>query len=107
MQGPFQGTNPSPSVNVSCKIITKIIANRIQFLLPKIISSSQGGFVPKRKIWDNIILVQEAIHSSKLRGERGMVIKLDMENTFDRVNHNFLLQVLRKYGFHPSFINWL
>eukprot|EP00253_Pinus_taeda_P004043 PITA_04043 len=34
-----------------------------------------------------------------------MLIKLDMANAFDRVNHSFLLQVLRSFGFPPQFIN--
>lgn len=55
--------------NVSYKIITKIIANRLKKLLPIIISENQGGFVPKRQIIDNVILIQEAIHSSLNKGE--------------------------------------
>ena len=38
---------------------------------------------------DNVILVQEALHSSKLRKEKGMLIKLDMANAFDQVKHLF------------------
>lgn len=51
----------------SYKITTKILANRIKVLLPKIISENQGGFVPKRKILDNILIVQEALHSSLMK----------------------------------------
>jgi hypothetical protein len=49
---------------VSYKIISKIIANRLKPYLPNIISPNQGGFVEKRQMVDNILLVQEAIHSS-------------------------------------------
>jgi len=48
--------------------------------------------------------VQEAIHSSIERKEKGMVIKLDMANAFDRVNYNFLVVVLQKFGISPKFI---
>jgi hypothetical protein len=61
--------------------------------MPKLISPNQGGFMHDRKIIDNIILVQEAIHSSFSAKEKGMVIKLDMANSFD-VCHSFLFQVL-------------
>jgi len=54
---------------------------------------------------DNVILVQEVIHSNLHRNERGMVIKLDMANAFDRVNHQFLAVVLRKFGISNKFIN--
>jgi hypothetical protein len=56
---------------------------------------------------DNIILVQEAIHSSIRRKDKGMIIKLDLANAFDRVRHNFLFQVMGKLGFTSPFINWI
>jgi mannosylglycoprotein endo-beta-mannosidase len=62
--------------------------------------------VAGRKIWDNFILVQEAIHSSKSWGESCMQIKLDMENAFDRVEHEFLFNVMQKFGFNQEFISW-
>ena len=43
---------------------------------------------------ENLILVQEALHSNNLRKEKGMLIKLDMENAFDWVKHSFLEKVL-------------
>ena len=56
---------------------------------------------------DNFILVQEAILSSLSRNEKGMVVKLDLANAFDRVRHSFLLKVLHKLGFGEKFINWI
>lgn len=91
--------------NRGYKLITKIIANRLKFILPKIILENQGGFIHGREIVDNFLLVQEAIHSSLLRKEQGMVIKLALENAFDRVNHSFLLNVMCKLGFGTNFIN--
>lgn len=93
--------------NVSYKIMAKIIANRLKPFLPHLILPNQGGFVEKRQIWDNVILVQEAIHSSCMNGEKGMIIKIDMANAFDRVKHSFLNVVLRKFGFNQSFISWI
>lgn len=54
---------------------------------------------------DNVILVQEEIHNSLHRNERGMIIKLDMANAFNRVNDQFLAAVLRKFGISNKFIN--
>jgi hypothetical protein len=48
------------------------------------------------QMWDNIILVQEVIHSSYRNGEKGMVIKIDMANSFDRVKHSFLTAFLKR-----------
>lgn len=96
---------PISLCNVSYKIISKILANRLKRILPSIISDNQGGFLPKRHISDNVILIQEAIHSSVARQEKGMIIKLDMASAFDRVNHSFLEKVLTKFGISRPFIN--
>jgi len=61
--------------------------------------------VPRRQITDNVILIQEAMHSSINRKEKGMIIKLDMANAFDRVNHQFLKAVLGKFGISDTFIS--
>jgi hypothetical protein len=60
-----------------------------------------------QKIMDNIVLVQEAIHSSVRAKGKGMVVKLDMANAFDRVRHEFLFQVMERFGFSRNFIKWV
>lgn len=77
----------------------KIIANRIKGLLHKLISKNQGGFITDKHISDNIILIQEAIHSSIERKEKGIIIKIGMDNAFNRVCHAFHFKVLQKFGF--------
>ena len=101
----FDRFQPISLCNIGYKLITKIIANRLKCILPHLIPENQGGFVKGRKIWDNIILVQEAIQSSLKNGDKGMVVKLDLENAFDRVSHSFLLEVMRRFGFTPEFIS--
>ena len=93
--------------NKSYKVVTKIIANRLKKILSVIILENQGGFIEGRKILDNIMLVQLEIHSSCHRKEKGMVIKLDLENVFDRVRHEFLFSVMEKFGFSKALINWV
>ena len=74
-------------------------------LLGNLISTSQGGFVKGRHILDNVIQVQETMHSSKLRKEKETLVKLDMANAFDRVNLSFLFKVLISFRFLQEFVN--
>eukprot|EP00253_Pinus_taeda_P034575 PITA_34575 len=101
----FSRFRPISLCNTSYKIFTKILAMRLQPLLPSLISENQGGFLSNRQIHDSITLVQEAIHSSTTRQEKGFVLKLILANAFDRVRHSFLFAVLKKMGFNSSFIN--
>jgi hypothetical protein len=89
----------------SYKILTKIIANCLKTFLPKIISENHDGFLKDKQITNNIVLVQEATHSNKKCKSPGMVIKHDMENDFNHVNHSFLLSVLKDYIFSYIFIS--
>eukprot|EP00253_Pinus_taeda_P023717 PITA_23717 len=80
--------------NSAYKIMSKILASRLKPHLPSMISENQGGFLPNKQISYSILLVQEAIHSSLSRKEKGFVLKLDLANAFDRVRHSYLFAVL-------------
>ena len=101
----FDRFHPISLCNASYKILAKLLANRIKPLLGKLISPLQGGFVKGLHILDNVIQVQEAMHSSFIKNEKGMLIKLDMANSFDRVKLSFLYEILNSFGFNSSFIN--
>jgi hypothetical protein len=98
---------PISLCNSSNQMIIEIIATWLYPLLSKLISENQGAFLKDKQITNNIVLVQEAIHSSKKSKAPGVVVKLDMENDFDRVKQSFLLSVLKAYGFSENFINWI
>lgn len=73
--------------NVVAKCIIKIIANKLKPLMTKLIGEPQSSFVPRRHGVDNIVLVQEIIHSMKImKGQKGwMAVKLDLEKAYDRI----------------------
>ncbi|XP_061376344.1 uncharacterized protein LOC133318374 [Gastrolobium bilobum] len=62
----------------------------------KVVSSAQSSFVPQRHIQDNSIIVQELVHSiRRMRGKKCfMVIKVDLEKAYDRLNWKFIHRVL-------------
>lgn len=99
---------PISLCNVSYKIITKAIANRLKFLLDRIISESQSAFIPGRLITDNIIVGHECIHALNncKSGRKGWAaIKLDISKAYDRVEWSFLKEILLKIGFNQRWVN--
>ena len=93
--------------NTSYKILLKILSTRMKSIMGHLISNLQGGFVAGCQILDNIIIIQESIHSSMERKQQGMVVNLDMANAFDRVNHFFLFEIMSKFGFSKRFVIWI
>jgi hypothetical protein len=95
--------------NISYKIVSKILTNRLKHVLPKIIYPLQFAFVPGRNIQDNCILAHELIHTFKnKRGRKGfMFLKMDMEKAFDQMECPFLLAIMKKLGFNDVWIGWI
>ncbi|XP_027098924.2 uncharacterized protein [Coffea arabica] len=91
---------PISLCNTCTKIISKIVANRLGRVLPALVSPWQTGFVPGRGITDNILLTQELVLDLDRRLRHpNLILKLDMEKTYDRVEWPFLLFMLRQFGF--------
>lgn len=78
------------------KMVTKVIVNRLKPILPSLISPTQCSFVPKRQITDNVIIVQEMLHTMrKKQGVTGsMSIKIDFEKAYDRLRWSFIRHAL-------------
>nr|KYP70239.1 Putative ribonuclease H protein At1g65750 family [Cajanus cajan] len=87
--------------NVSYKIITKLLARRINNIMGKLVHPNQCSFVLGRNSKDNIIIAQEVIHSMRSKsGSVGwMAIKIDLEKAYDRLNWNFIKETLEDIGF--------
>ncbi|XP_021803273.1 uncharacterized protein LOC110747395 [Prunus avium] len=99
---------PISLCNYSYKIISKILANRLQPLLGNFISPQQCAFIPGRQIQDNIFMAHEAFHSLKIRRKTKifeMGLKLDMNKAFDRIEWDFVAAVLEKLGFAGDWIS--
>lgn len=87
--------------NVTYKIISKLLANQLKVVIHKLISKSQSAFVLGQRIQDNIILVNEIMHTFKKKRGRGglMALKVDTEKAYDKVNWSFLMEIMRCCGF--------
>ena len=84
------------------KMASRAIANRLNKILPSIISDTQSAFLHGRLITDNVIVAFETMHpiSQKKGGKIGeMALKLDMSKAYDRVKWACLDKLMEKLGF--------
>ena len=76
---------PISLCNVSSKVISKLLTNRLRAMLPRSISPWQTGFVPRRGITENILLAQElALDLDRRLRHPNLMLKLDMKKAYDR-----------------------
>ena len=98
---------PISLLNVTYKIASTCIANRIKTVLPKLISEDQTGFISGRYIGDNLRLIYDLIHYLDEERLPGLLITLDFEKAFDSINWSFLNKVLRAFGFKDDICQWV
>ncbi|XP_071921800.1 uncharacterized protein [Coffea arabica] len=102
----FSQFRPISLCNFFNKLLSRILADRIAYVLPKIISPQQTGFVKGRNITDNFLLAQEIVSGIGKKNRGGnVVMKLDMSKAYDRVAWDHIIDVLRRFGFGEIFID--
>jgi hypothetical protein len=71
---------------VSFKIFTKVAVNRLTGIADNVISLSHTAFMPGRNIMEGVVMLHETIHGLHRKKMNGIIIKLDFEKAYDKVN---------------------
>ena len=77
---------PIALINVPFKICAKACSNRMSSIAHRIISRTQSAFIRGRNILEGPLVLQEIVHSLKRARQPAILLKLDFEKAYDRVN---------------------
>lgn len=87
--------------------MAKILATRLETVMSEIISIDQTGFIKNRFSFFNIRCLLNIIYHPVHVPEPELVISIDAEKAFDRVEWDYLFLTLEKFGFGKKFISWV
>lgn len=98
---------PISLLNVDFKLLSKMLALRLETVLPSIISPDQTGFIKNRHSFFNLRRLFNTIYNLPPTTLPQAIISLDAEKAFDRVEWEYLFYTLDKFGFRKNFISWV
>jgi hypothetical protein len=88
------------------KLITKLLANKLECVITEVIHENQYGFIKQRSIHDSLRWVfQYNLHPCYTGKKEIIILKLEFKKAFDKVEHNFILEMMQRKGFLVKWVS--
>jgi hypothetical protein len=94
-------------LNCSFKMFSKLLILSLERVCQRLISREQSAFIRGRYILESVVVSHELVHSVHKSKDPGVIIKLDYEKSYDRININFLLEILKSRGSGGGCLGWI
>jgi hypothetical protein len=98
---------PISLLNCCVKLLTKLLTERLQLIILKIIHKNKYSFIRSRTIQDCLAWSFEYIHQCQQSKRKIVIVKLDFAKAFDTIEHYVILEMLEKLNFPPKWISWV
>lgn len=98
---------PISLLNVDFKLLSKLLARRLETVLPSIVSLDQTRFIRNRHSFFNLRGVFNVVYNRSPSALPEALVALDAEKAFDRVEWEYLFFILGKFGFGEKFVSWV
>ena len=98
---------PLSLTNIDYRCITRVLAQRVQTVISKLINNDQTAYIRSRSIHDNIRYTADLLRYVKTHDLPGMIVSLDYQKAFDRVSRSAIISALKFFNFGDNFINYV